>query len=150
VPALLGEQDDTDGFVPHHPLVAEAWRRNPGWRVPRSGLVLHTLIPAVIEQKVTGAEAFGAQRRLARRYGTPAPGPGAELALMVPPDAATWARIPSWEWLKAGVDQARSASIMRALVSPGRLEECAGLPLADAHRRLRSIPGVGVWTAAEV
>lgn len=149
-PDLLGGRDDPDGFVPHHPLVAEAWRRHPGWRVPRSGLVLHALVPAIIEQKVTGAEAFGGQRRLIRRYGTPAPGPGADLGLMVPPDAATWARIPSWEWLKAGVDHARSAAVMRATVSPGRLEECASLPLRDAHRRLRSIPGVGVWTAAEV
>lgn len=148
-PVLLGEEDDPDGFVPHHPLVAEAWRRHQGWRVPRSGLVVHALVPAIIEQKVTGAEAFGAQRRLVRRYGTPAPGPGADLGLVVPPDAATWARIPSWEWLRSSVDHARSTAIMRALVSPGRLEECTRLPLAEAHRRLRSIPGVGVWTAAE-
>ena len=32
----------------------------------------------------------------------------------------------------------------------GRLEECVGLPLAEAHRRLRAVPGIGVWTAAEV
>lgn len=24
------------------------------------------------------------------------------------------------------------------------------MPLADAHRRLRAVPGIGVWTAAEV
>ena len=149
-PDLLGGRDDPKGFVPHHPLVAEAWRRHRGWRVPRSGLVVHALVPAIIEQKVTGMEAFGGQRRLVRRYGTPAPGPGAELGLMVPPDAATWARIPSWEWLRASVDHARSATVMRALVSPGRLEESVHLPLIEAHRRLRSIPGIGVWTAAEV
>ncbi|MCA1784018.1 MAG: DNA-3-methyladenine glycosylase [Dermatophilaceae bacterium] len=147
--ALLGGEDDIEGFVPHHPVVAEAWRRLPGWRVPRSGLVVHALVPAVIEQKVTGQEAFSGQRRLVRKYGTPAPGPGAELGLVVAPDAATWARIPSWEWLRASVDAARSDTVMRALVSPGRLEDCARLPLPEAHRRLRSIPGVGVWTAAE-
>jgi 3-methyladenine DNA glycosylase/8-oxoguanine DNA glycosylase len=32
----------------------------------------------------------------------------------------------------------------------GRLEQCAGLSLAAAHSRLRSLPGIGVWTAAEV
>ena len=147
---LLGGDDDVSGFVPHHPVVAEAWRRLPGWRVPRSGLVVHALVPAVIEQKVTGQEAFSGQRRLVRKYGTPAPGPGGQLGLVVAPDAAGWARIPSWEWLRASVDAARSDTVMRALVSPGRLEECADLPLAEAHRRLRSIPGIGVWTAAEV
>jgi 3-methyladenine DNA glycosylase/8-oxoguanine DNA glycosylase len=32
----------------------------------------------------------------------------------------------------------------------GRLEECADLPHDQAQARLRTIPGVGVWTAAEV
>ena len=32
----------------------------------------------------------------------------------------------------------------------GRLEEGAVLSVAEAHRRLRALPGVGVWTAAEV
>ena len=149
--ALLGAEDDTAGeFVPHHPRIAELWRRFSGWRVPRSGLVVHALVPTIIEQKVTGQEAFGGQRRLIRRHGTPAPGPGAALGLMVAPDAAAWARVPSWEWLRAGVDGGRADTIMRALASPGRLEECAHLPLSQARRRLRSVPGIGVWTVAEV
>lgn len=147
---LLGSGDDISGFVPHHPVVAEAWRRLRGWRVPRSGLVVHALVPAVLEQKVTGREAFGAHRRLVRRFGTPAPGPGAGLGLFVAPDASGWARIPSWEWVRAGVDPARSDTIMRALHSPGRLEACSGLAPGAARTRLRSVPGVGVWTAAEV
>lgn len=150
VPALLGRDDDVGGFTPRHPVVAEAWRRFTGWRVPSSGLVVQALVPTVIEQKVTGKEAFAGYRTLVRRYGEPAPGPGAELGLVVPPDATTWARIPSWDWLRASVDGARSATIMRALVSPARLEECGSIGLPAAHRRLRSVPGVGVWTAAEV
>lgn len=147
---LLGRSDDVSGFVPHHPVVAQAWRRLRGWRVPRSGLVVHALVPAVLEQKVTGREAFGAHRRLVRRFGTPAPGPGSAMGLFVAPDASGWARIPSWEWVRAGVDPARSDTIMRALVSSGRLEECSGLAPAAARRRLQSVPGIGVWTAAEV
>ena len=45
VPDLLGERDDPGGFVAHHPLVAQEWRRFPGWRVPRSGLVVQALVP---------------------------------------------------------------------------------------------------------
>lgn len=149
VPDLLGAGDDPSGFAPHHDVVAHAWRSFAGWRVPRSHLVLQSLVPACIEQRVTGKEAFAGHARLVRRFGSAAPGPGADVGLQVPPAPREWARIPSWEWLQAGVDRSRSAPVMRAAQVAGRLEECAGLPLADAHRRLRAIPGVGEWTAAE-
>lgn len=150
LPTMLGEQDDDAGFVPRHERVRTAARRFPGWRVPRTGLVLESLVPTVIEQRVTGHEAFASWRRLVRRYGERAPGPGADHDLWVAPAAATWARVPSWEWLRAGVDPARSDTAVRVARSAGRLEECAALGAAAAHRRLRAIPGVGVWTAAEV
>ena len=150
VPGLLGAHDDADGFVAHHPQVAQARRLHPGWRVPRSGLVMHALIPAIIEQRVTGQEAFGGYRRLVRRFGRPAPGPGEARGLWVAPDGRVWATIPSWEWLGASVDHARSSTAVRSSRYAGRLAECPSLALPEAHRRLRAIPGVGVWTAAEV
>jgi len=150
LPAMLGDRDDATGFVAHHPLVAEAARRFSGWRVPRTGLVLESLIPAIIEQKVAGHEAFGSYGTLIHRYGERAPGEGGARGLWVAPSPTTWARIPSWEWLKAGVDPARSATAVRAAGAAGRLEQCVDLTLDDAHRRLRAIPGIGVWTAAEV
>lgn len=150
LPDLLGERDDWGGFVAHHEVIGQAWRRFAGWRVPRSGLVLQTLVPTIIEQKVTGHEAFAGYRTLVRRFGTPAPGPGAALRLVVPPDPQTWARIPSWDWLRAGVDGARSAPAVQAAARAGRLEECVGLPAGAARRRLESLPGIGRWTSAEV
>ena len=150
VPDLLGERDDPTGFEAHHPQVADAWRAFGGWRVPRSGLVVQALVPSVIEQKVTGQEAFSGYRRLVRRFGEPAPGPGEAMRLAVPPDPAGWARIPSWEWLAAGVDPQRSRTVVRAVRHAGRLEECAGLAPADARARLQALPGVGRWTWAEV
>ncbi|HET7305621.1 MAG TPA: DNA-3-methyladenine glycosylase 2 family protein [Segeticoccus sp.] len=150
LPEMLGEGDDPGGFVPRHPLVAEAVRRFPGWRVPRTGMVMSALVPTVVEQRVTGAEAFGAWRRLVRRFGTRAPGPTGELDLWVAPSAQEWARVPSWEWRTVGVEGARSDTVVRACRYAGRLEQCAALTHEEAHRRLRGIPGVGVWTAAEV
>jgi len=150
VPELLGEADDDSGFVARHAVVAEAARRFRGLRVPRSGLVVQTLVPVVIEQKVTGREAFAGYRRLVRRFGERAPGPGAALALMVPPSAAGWAAVPSWEWLRAGVDGGRSRPVVSAVGYAGRLEECVDLPPPAARARLEALPGVGVWTSAEV
>ena len=150
VPDLLGERDDPTGFTPLHPPVADAWRVFPGWRVPRSGLVVQALVASIIEQKVTGKEAFAGYRRLVRRFGEPAPGPGEDLGLVVPPDPRGWAAIPSWEWLAAGVDPGRSRTVVRAVGHAGRLEECADLPADQARARLTALPGVGRWTWAEV
>lgn len=150
LPGLVGEEDDDAGFVAHHELVAAGRAAHPGWRVTRTRLVLQSLVPAVIEQRVTGQEAFAAHARLVRRFGTPAPGPGAAAGLVVPPAPREWSGIPSWEWTRAGVDAHRAATAVRASSYAGRLEECAELSLEAAHRRLRAIPGVGEWTAAEV
>ncbi len=149
VPALLGAHDDPSGFDPPHPVVAEAWRRFSYWRVPRSGLLFDALAPAVIEQKVTGQEAFAGYRR-ARARATACRRPGPLPGLMAPPTAAGWAAIPSWAWLQASVDGARSRTLVRAAGFAGRLEQGVGLGLPEAHRRMRALPGIGVWTAAEV
>lgn len=150
LPLMLGSADSTTGFEPAHTVIQDAYRRAKHWRAPSSGLVMESLIPVVLEQRVTGQQAFAAYRTLVRRYGEPAPGPGAERRLIAPPDIRTWRRVPSWEWLRAGVDAQRADTLMRALSVAARLEECADLPLADAHRRMRAIPGIGIWTANEV
>jgi 3-methyladenine DNA glycosylase/8-oxoguanine DNA glycosylase len=150
VPAMLGDLDDATGFVAHHQPVAEAAKRFRGWRVPRTALVLEALMPAILAQKVTGQEASGSYRALVRRYGERAPGQGGPRGLWVAPSARGWALIPSWEWLRAGVDGARSAAAVRAAGAAGRLEQCVDLTRDQADRRLRALPGIGVWTAAEV
>lgn len=150
LPDLLGGRDDPSGFTPHHDLVSREWPRQSGWRVPANALVSQMLVCSVIEQKVTGREAFSSLRQLVRGFGSPAPGPGEERGMVAPPSPAQWARIPSWAWVRAGVDGSRSRTVVTAMRVAGRLDECADLPLQEAQRRMRSLPGVGVWTAAEV
>ncbi|MGH3912769.1 MAG: DNA-3-methyladenine glycosylase family protein, partial [Pseudonocardiaceae bacterium] len=95
VPALLGADDDDSGFVTHHPLIAQVRRRMPGLRLGATRRVWDVLVPAILEQKVTGTEARRSWRELCRRFGEPAPGPG---ALHLPPDPAAVRAIPDWEW----------------------------------------------------
>jgi 3-methyladenine DNA glycosylase/8-oxoguanine DNA glycosylase len=149
LPSLLGAQDDQDGFAPVHGLLRDMAGRHPGARVGRSGRVLEALIPAILEQKVVGAEARRAWHHLLHRFGLPAPGPAPD-GMRVFPDAATWARIPSWEWHQAGVEPVRARTIAGAARTAVRLEEITTMAAADADRRLRSLPGVGPWTSAEV
>lgn len=148
-PASLGQHDDMSAFEVHHEQLRDAALAARHWRMGRTGLVLESLVPAIIEQRVTGKQAFSAYRTLVQRFGTAAPGPGAELGLRCPPDASGWRAIPSWHWLRAGVDAQRADTIMRVGQVAHRIEECVDLPLPAVWKRLSSIPGVGVWTIAE-
>jgi len=149
LPDLLGAGDDPAGFRPQHPVIAEGWRRSQGWRVPRTRLVVEALVAAVLEQKVTGREAWGSWRRLVTDHGTPAPGP-APHGMAVVPEPAQWAALPSWQWHLAGVGPDRSRTISALARRAAAIERTAELAGAEADRLLRSLAGVGVWTSAEV
>ncbi|QDH10922.1 DNA-3-methyladenine glycosylase 2 family protein [Nocardioides dongxiaopingii] len=150
LPALLGALDSWEEFEPRHPVLADALRRHPHARLGRTGLLMESLVPSIIEQKVTGQEAFAGFRMLVHRFGERAPGPGAEHRLWVQPAADVLRTIPSWEWLRLHVDPARSRAIVTAARVADSLERLVDLAPDDADRRLRSLPGIGVWTSAEV
>ena len=149
LPVLLGADDRPEDFVPVHPVLIAAARRHGVIRIGRSCQVMEALVPAVLEQKVVGMEATRAWRMLLRRFGEPAPGPW-PARLRVPPDPATWASIPSWDWHLAGVEAGKARVIAAAARVAGRLEEVTEMSSDDADRRLRAIAGVGAWTSAEV
>ncbi|MGA5701548.1 DNA-3-methyladenine glycosylase family protein [Peterkaempfera bronchialis] len=156
LPVLLGDGDDPSGFAPdpRHRLLYDTHRRHPGLRIGRTGLVMESLVPTVLEQKVTADEAYRGWRLLLQRFGTPAPGPaaayGSPVARMrVAPAARDWAMVPSWEWHRAGVDAKRAATVVRAARLAPRLEEASAMDPAAAAARLAAVPGVGPWTAAE-
>ena len=149
LPEMLGAADDPGAFTPRHRVVATARHRRPGLRLTRTGLVLESLIPSILEQKVTTDEAYRAWRLLVRKFGEPAPGPAADGRLWVMPAPRTWALIPSWEWHRAGVDNKRASTILRAVRVAARLEEAVGMSPAAAQARLELVSGIGPWTSAE-
>jgi 3-methyladenine DNA glycosylase/8-oxoguanine DNA glycosylase len=149
LPAALGLYDDFSGFDPGaHPVVSDAARRHPDLRLGRSGRLLEALVPAILEQKVVVLEAHRAWRILLGKYGTPPPGP-APRGMRVFPDPRTWRRIPSWDWHRAGVEGVRAETIIRAASVADSLERLLTLSHAEADGKLRTIPGIGVWTSAE-
>jgi 3-methyladenine DNA glycosylase/8-oxoguanine DNA glycosylase len=149
VPDLLGARDDPSGFDPAHPRLRQALKVYRGVRIGRSGRVFEALVPAVLEQKVVGGEAWRAWRYLLLRFGTKPPGPAPE-GMRVCPPAGTWQRIPSWEWHRAGAEAVRAKTVIGAARVADRLEEITTLAAADADRRLQSLPGIGPWTSAEI
>jgi 3-methyladenine DNA glycosylase/8-oxoguanine DNA glycosylase len=129
--------------------IAALARRRPGVRILRTGAVLESLVPAILEQKVTGTEAHRAWHGLVLQYGDPAPGP-AELGLRLLPPPEVLASLPYWAYHPLGVER-RRADLIRAIArQAATFERIVEQPLATAYARLRSIPGIGPWTAAEV
>ena len=150
---LVGADDDPGALVPRHPAVAEAARRLAGMRIGRTGAVLESLVPAILEQKITGDEARRAYRALVRRYGEDAPGPP---GLRLQPSAETLAALPYYAYHPLGVER-RRADLIRAIGREAprleRFAERASAPDGDpgpAYATLRTFPGIGPWTAAEV
>ena len=142
LPALLGADDDADGFAPTHPTVARARQLVPHFRIGRTGRVLEALIPAVLEQRVQGVDSFRSWRLLVTKFGSPAPGP-APAGMWVPPPAEVWRTIPSWEFHRANVDPGRARTIVGCATRADALER------QTDPRAWMTLPGVGVWTAAE-
>ena len=139
LPQWLGADDDPTGFAPDHPLIASQWRRYGAvWRVPKTMLTWQIAVAAVLEQRVTGVEARSAWRGLVREHGQPAPGPRPDL--MVPPDPTALLEVPSWDWRRYGVDGQRVQTVREVARTAHALDRC----------ELTAIPGVGVWTAAEI
>ncbi|KRA24409.1 3-methyladenine DNA glycosylase [Microbacterium sp. Root61] len=151
LPALCGAEDDPRGFdATPHPLIADAHHRNPGLRLGRTDLVFDALAGAIIEQKVTGMQAFAAWRRLVTSFGERAPGPTPR-PLFAPPTVEGWRHIPSWAWHRAGLEPPQS----RTIVEAARRGETVARAVAAAgdgearDRVLIGLRGVGPWTSAE-
>jgi 3-methyladenine DNA glycosylase/8-oxoguanine DNA glycosylase len=148
LPAILGAEDDAAGFAPDDPTIAAAHRRVPHLRLGRTGRVLESLVPAVLEQRVSGKDSFRAWRLLVTKFGAPAPGP-APARMRVPPSGDVWRRIPSWEFHRANVDPGRARTVVGCAQRADSIERLTARPPEAARTALMSLPGVGEWTAAE-
>ena len=128
-----------------HTVDCEAWGDGAAEFIAR----LEALVPAVLEQRVAGKDAFRAWRLLVTKFGSPAPGP-APARMRVPPPADVWRRIPSWEFHLANVDPGRARTVVGCAQRADALERLSARPSEAARSALMTLPGVGVWTAAEV
>lgn len=149
IPSLLGADDDPAGFEPAHPQVAEAWRRARGWRAMRTRRPVEACLLAVFEQKVTGGEAWRAWQVLVGRFGEPAPGPAPE-GMAVVPSARSWRNVTDADFHRAGLTPQRVRTLRVVVSAAAAIERTSELAGADADHVLRALPGVGVWTSAEV
>lgn len=145
VPDWVGEHDDPTALVPVHPAVARAARRGRGVRMPAVGGLVEVLIPTILAQKVTGIEAGRSYRRMAGRYGEPAPGP---TTLCLPPDPGRLAELQYYDFHPLGVEHRRAEIILRVCRDADRITDISKGSLAGVYEYLHRIPGIGPWTSA--
>ena len=146
-PGWAGLRDDDEEFQAHHRLIGDLHRRLAGVRLTITGRPVEALIPAVLEQKVTGHEARTAYRRLALAVGEPAPGPG---ELVLPPDPAAVAALPSFRFHPFGVERRRAERLIGLCRRAAQIDGLADQTPGVVRERLQAFPGIGPWTAAEV
>ncbi len=143
-PDVLGARDSLEGWNPtHNRLVKELDRRMSGLRMTATWKVFEVIVPTVLEQKVTSAEAHESWRRLAWAWGEEAPGPG---QVRLGPSPAKLAGEPYYRFHRFGLESKRVDIVRKLADRVVRLEEACSLGRA----RLEAFPGIGAWTSAKV
>lgn len=146
---LLGENDDPTALRPVHPVIARLARQLVGVRLPRTRRMVEALIPAVLEQKISGAEAQRVYGRLVRTFGEPGPQGGDGPRLYVSPEPDRLASLPYFAFHPLGLERRRAEVLRRIGAHAAGLEATLGLSGPAARARLTRLPGIGPWTAAE-
>lgn len=120
----------------------------PGLRVPGAFDAFELVVRAVLGQQVSVAGATTLSGRLVQRFGTPAQTPLPRITHHFPTPRQL-ADVPAAEIAAIGIPGKRAETV-RALArfaDEGGLRMPPGLPLEQAIARLRSVPGIGDWTA---
>lgn len=146
LPQLFGAGDATFSTFSPPVVLSRTHRRFPGLRVGATANVAEAAAAAVLEQKVTGKEAWFGWRYLVKNFGELVT--VGDRSLVVPPSPRVWTQIPSWHWHKASVDSARSQALirlMKAVPEFAPIERCR-----EIQQRMLAVRGVGIWTTAEV
>jgi AraC family transcriptional regulator of adaptative response / DNA-3-methyladenine glycosylase II len=129
----------------HLGKLAEA---NPGLRLPGAFEGYEIAIRAVLGQQISVKGATTIAGRFAQAFGEPIETPFPELRLLMP-TAQRVAKAKPAEVMSIGVTSARARTLMgvsQAMVDdPGLLEP--GADVEQAIARLKSLPGIGEWTA---
>jgi len=145
---LFGDDDPGHDVTPHHDAVASAMRVYGTYRLPHTGTPYHDLLPAVLGQRVTAAEALAQWAEICRRFGRPVVIDGHPMH--APPEPDVLLSVPYHEFHLMGIDRRRAETLRNVarhgerLIRGWRIDE-------TPHERTMSlslIEGVGIWTAS--
>lgn len=146
-PELLGSDDDSSAFEPHHRIVRDLHLRHAGLRLGATNRWFEAAVIYTIGQMVVRADAVQSRRLLARRHGPPAPGAG---LVDVLPDPETVARMSYSDFHLLNLERKRAQIIKMLAGHATRLERLGGQSNHEAASWLQRLPGIGPWTTGYV
>ena len=135
----------TPRITAHHPTLERAVHRIGHLQLPATDTPYHEVLPAILGQRITAAQAMSQWAALCNRFGELAPGP---LGLRLPPSPARLARIASWEFHRLGIERQRASALVVAARYATFIDRTRDLDGEAARSALMTLPGIGIWTAA--
>ena len=145
VERLTARHAARQSIVARHSAVHEALRKFGQLSLPASDSPYHELLPAILGQRITAAQALAQWSALCHRYGEVAPGP---LSLRLPPSPERLKSIPSWEFHRLGIEEQRARTLHTAARYASYIDHTRELDGPNAREALMRLPGIGIWTAA--
>ena len=142
----IGSEDDGGELIERtvgHPALHRAARQIGMVRLSRLPRVQEAVGRAVLAQLVQGIEARRSTAQLAALAGAPTAG-----QLWCWPTASALARTPAHAMRRCGISLRCAVALHRSALDDVPLERVRD-DMARLDRRLRAIPGIGVWTSAE-
>jgi AraC family transcriptional regulator of adaptative response / DNA-3-methyladenine glycosylase II len=127
------------------PLLAPLLKQRPGLRVPGAWDGFELAIRAVLGQQITVVAAIRLAGRLVAAYGQPLREPGPHLTHLFPTPAV----LAQADLAALGMPRSRAATLSRVAAAAVADPDLFGArcDLEQAIQKLRSIRGVGEWTA---
>lgn len=144
VPELLGLEDRPRVDFRGTPA-ARFMARSEGLRLGATKDVHGALVRSILGQVVTTAEAAASLRSIRHRWGETAPGPRSDLRSI--PVPSTIAELGYDDLHGCGIERRRAEILIEVSRRAHRLGEIVDMTPVEARRRLRSVRGVGAWTA---
>lgn len=130
------------------PKLAQQLERTPGLRVPGSFDAFELAIRAILGQQVSVAGATTVSGRLVHQFGEFAETPWADVSHRFP-SPERLAQLSVDEIATIGLPKTRAATIHAFAVfsASGGLDLPPGMSLEQVVQRLKTLPGIGEWTA---
>lgn len=141
-PAIIEEHLSVD------PLLAAQIKRTPGLRVPGTFSHFELAIRAVLGQQISVAGATTLSARLVQQFGTAINTPYPDITHHFP-EPQNLAQISVERMAQIGLPKTRAATVITiaAFAAQGGLTQVPGASLEQAVATLKTVPGIGEWTA---
>ncbi len=137
-----------EAHLAHLPVLKKQIKRTPGLRVPGTFEPFELALRAVLGQQISVAAATTLAARLVQHYGTPLPDPLTGITHHFPTPAVLLQASVD-DIARIGLPPARAATLLAVtqFAADGGLDFAPGTPLDQAVSRLKTVRGVGEWTA---